>query len=217
MGMGVLTLNVWLMDQRETTPEFSESRVSKHRQEEEVPVVNNTQGILHGVVDPILACPWTAKVRGPWGAYAAPHTYTGDHTQSVRLPLDSGPARGGPRPRPAPLGEDASCLAYRPPAPAMTTLCDPGLVSGPLCPYHTSEQVRPCLPCSPTPGLRSDPCQEGVQLVAPCWAASHFSILEDGLCTLVKSSSPWPRRGHRGAWVAEEGQVEPRGLASWSR
>lgn len=40
-------------------------------------------------------------------------------------------------------------------------------------------------------------------------AASHVSILEDWLYSLVKSFSYWPRRGPRGAWGAEEGLVEP--------
>lgn len=67
--------------------------------------------------------------------------------------------------------------------------------------------------------------QEGVQMVATkggarlcSGAASHVSILEDWLYSLVKSFSYWPRRGPRGAWGAEEGLVEPAsGLASWSR
>lgn len=43
---------------------------------------------------------------------------------------------------------------------------------------------------------------------APPWAASHFSILEDWLFLLEKTSRPWPRRGPRDAWGAEEGLVE---------
>lgn len=39
-------------------------------------------------------------------------------------------------------------------------------------------------------------------------AASHVSLLEDWLYSLVKSFSYWPRRGPRGAWGAEEGLVE---------
>ena len=40
------------------------------------------------------------------------------------------------------------------------------------------------------------------------WALVWGAILEDWLFPLVKSSSPWPRRGPRGAWGAEEGLVK---------
>lgn len=54
-------------------------------------------------------------------------------------------------------------------------------------------------------------CRQWQQRVIPglcSGIASHFSIWEDWFSPLVKSSSPWPRKGPRSAWGAEEGLVE---------
>lgn len=101
-----------------------------------------------------------AEVRDPWSAPAALNIYTGDHT-GARIPLDSGRAREGTKTCPATSWKEASYLACWP-ASAMMMLCDPGLVSGPLCSHHFTEQVYPHLLSNFTPGLRSGPHQAGV-------------------------------------------------------
>lgn len=103
--------------------------------------------------------------------------------------------------------KDASCLICSPPTPAMMILCDPGLVSGPRCPHHITEQVHPCLPSNFTPGLRSGPQQAGTQRVTPGIHPGQLQILV--FLETLKSSRPRPRRSPRGAWSAEGGLVEP--------
>ena len=89
MGVAVLTLSVWLLNQRETTSRTQwgggGGTVSKHQGEGKAPVLSNTQGILLSGVYQIPVCPrralLVAEVRGLWGVSAAPHAYMGDHTQ----------------------------------------------------------------------------------------------------------------------------------------
>lgn len=69
-------------------------------------------------------------------------------------------------------------------------------------------------PCNPTRGLRSGPHHAGVWvgvMEGSSWALLWGSFLFQHfgrLPFLVKSSSPWPRRGHRGVWSTEEGLVK---------
>lgn len=143
LGMAVLTLSVWLLDQRETNDRAERGAGEQTSVGGRSTEVSHTQGtLLHGVCQ-ISACPWTALlvavVMRPGDACATPHTYMGDHTQSARLPQNAGRTRGNQTPLLTPLQRMLSCLACQPPAPAMMMLCDPGLGSGPLWPHHVTE------------------------------------------------------------------------------
>lgn len=174
--------------------------MSKHQREGEAPTVSNTQGILRGTVYQIPACPWAAplmaEVRGSWGACAVLHTYT------VMTPDQQGSHWTLREPEGSP--------------PTSRHLCDPGLCDLWLflsLPHYSTGSSMPPFHLHPWPRLGHirQGCRQWQQRVIPglcSGIASHFSIWEDWFSPLVKSSSPWPRKGPRSAWGAEEGLVE---------
>lgn len=134
---------------------------------------------------------------GPWSTHAALSTYTGDHIQLARIPLDPGRARGGTKTCPPPNPhhrKDASCLACLPRTPAMMMPCDPKLNCRPLCPHHITEQIHLYLPSNPSRGTNGG--NRGWHL-SPTLGSLTFQHCGRPAFLLIKSSSPRSTRDRR--------------------
>lgn len=134
---------------------------------------------------------------GSWSAHAALHTYTGDHIQLARIPLDPGRARGGTQTCPPPNlhhGKDASRLACSPCTPAMMMLCDPELDGGTLCPCHITGEIHPYLPSNLNRGANGGNRGWHLSSTLGSLTFQHCGRLA---FLLIKSSSPRSTRDHR--------------------